>query len=415
MVKSVSHFFLLFALIVVGPAAAENRRVLDVYFFFSSNCPHCHDQLPLMQAIDAHNPDVAVHFHEISQSPDIWREFLDHWQIRFTGVPRTFIGELTFVGYADSGVAMSYSDAYQGYLGNRVQIIKAVEKALGHRLELGSFAEDELSEPPGLVRFWPLLLPLLCGLGYVLFVRRRGDRQQRRFWLAGLAAISLLSIFLFLALLPDAVVQSFAQQLPFPLFVCAIALADGFNPCAFTVLIILLSLLTYTRSRKEMLLLGGTFIATSAIMYFLFIMILVLLGGFFLDRYGSVIMLVLGGGITAAGLINIKDFFFFNKGISLSLSEEQKLRFTRKAATIVKGLGTSSGRLWLAAGGTVMLGVFVNLVELGCTAILPAVFSHGAPPRSWRCRSFASSSSNQTRVWRQQDRGRRSLPSAPAA
>ncbi len=375
MVNSVIHVFLVFALIVVGPAAAEDRQALDVYFFYSSNCPHCHHQMSLMQAIAANNPEVTVHFHEISKSHALWRTFLEDHSIGYGGVPRTFVGETTFIGYARSGVALTYSSELQGYLGNRVQIVKAVEKALGHPISLGSYGETaETAGQASVADFWPLLLPVLFALSYLPLRRLLTSAERKRLWLGGLIGAAILAIFLLLAVLPETAVQSGAQRLPYPLFVFAIALADGFNPCAFTVLVILLSLLTYTKNRRDMLLLGITFIATSAVMYFLFIMALVLLGGFFLERYGRVIMLLLGALVTGAGLLNIKDFFFLKKGFSLGLSEEQQLRFSKKASRIVKGLGRPGARLGLAVGGTIMLGIFVNLVELGCTAILPAVY-----------------------------------------
>ena len=366
---------LLCSLVLFGSSApADDQEPLAIYFFYSAGCPHCHDQMPLMRAIDANNPDVVVHFHEVSQSNEIWRQFLEQWQLRFAGVPRTFIGETTFVGYGESGVALTWSEPLHGYLGNRVQIVKAVEKELGHRISLGDYGEiDEAVATPGLIAFWPLLLPLLYGLSYPLVARRLGT-NGRQLWLGGLAALVIITVFLQLAALPEETVQRFAEGLPYPLFVSAIALADGFNPCAFTVLVILLSLLTYTNSRRDMLLIGGVFIATSAIMYFLFIMILVVIGGFFLERYGTIIMVALGSIIAAAGLLSVKDFFFLNRGFSLSLSEKQKLQFTKKASGIVRDLRASGGKLWLAIGGTVVLGVFVNLVELGCTAILPAVY-----------------------------------------
>ncbi|MCB2217373.1 hypothetical protein [Desulfofustis glycolicus] len=375
MVKSVIHFFLVFALIVVGTTAAEDRQDLDVYFFYSANCPHCHHQMGLMQAITANNPEVTVHFHEISKSSSLWRRFLEDHSIGYGGVPRTFVGETTFIGYAESGVALTFSSELQGYLGNRVQIVKAVEKALGHPVSLGSYGETaETDGQRGGDQFWPLLLPLLFALSYLPLRRRLASAERKRLWLGGLIGAAILAIFLLLAVLPETVVQSGAQRLPYPLFVFTIALADGFNPCAFTVLVILLSLLSYTKNRRDMLLLGTTFIATSAVMYFLFIMALVLLGGFFLERFGRVIMLLLGALVTGAGLLNIKDFFFLKKGFSLGLSEEQQLRFSKKASRIVKGLGRPGARLGLAVGGTIMLGIFVNLVELGCTAILPAVY-----------------------------------------
>jgi hypothetical protein len=178
-------------------------------------------------------------------------------------------------------------------------------------------------------------------------------------------------------LTPDVVIQQFSQKLPFPLFVSTIALADGFNPCAFTVLIILLSLLTYTRHRRDMVLIGGTFITTSAVMYFLFIMLMVGLGSILLEQYGRPLLLILGSGIAIAGLINIKDFFWFKQGVSLSLSEAQQRNISQKASQIVRALQTSSGQRmqFLAAlGGTIVLSIVVNIVELGCTAILPVVY-----------------------------------------
>ncbi len=355
--------------------AASDRRGVEVYFFYSSNCPHCHHQMGLMQAIAVNNPEVTVHFHEISKSVALWRSFLEDRSIDYGGVPRTFVGETTFIGYAETGVALTYSEPLQGYLGNRVQIVKAIERELGQPLSLGSYVEAaETPLPRGLKVWWPLLLPVLYAASFVVVRPWLISGERKRLWLGGLLAALIGSFFLLLALLPEPFVQSVTKGLPYPLFVFTIALADGVNPCAFTVLVILLSLLTYTKSRRDMVLLGATFIATSAVMYFVFIMILVSLGGFFLDRYGRVIMLLLGAAITGAGLLNIKDFFFLKKGFSLGLSEEQQLRFSKKASRIVKGLGRPGARLGLAVGGTIMLGIFVNLVELGCTAILPAVY-----------------------------------------
>ncbi|MEM1167751.1 MAG: hypothetical protein AAGJ08_01320 [Cyanobacteria bacterium P01_H01_bin.35] len=123
----------------------------------------------------------------------------------------------------------------------------------------------------------------------------------------------LISLFFFITFTPDAIIKQFAQGLPFPLFVSTIGLADGFNPCVFTVLIILLSLLSYTKSRIDMTLIGSTFVATSGVMYFLFIMIMILVGSVFLEKYGTIFMLVLEVIITLAGLLILKITSFLNK------------------------------------------------------------------------------------------------------
>ena len=365
---------LIIVLLLGGTGIPECADLCEVQFFYSKSCPHCKKQMVLMEALAANNADLKIHFYEVSEHQTIWQDYLDRYNIQYRGFPRTFIGSKTFVGYSNDAVALEYSDILQGYLGNRVQIVKAIEKMLGHKVQLGSFNQHSSFPKPTILQFWPLLLPLIFGLSYFVLKPWLIHENRVRLWQGGFAATSILSFFLLLAQLSDATIRAYAEGLPYPVFVTVIALADGFNPCAFTVLIILLSLLTYTKSRRDMILLGGTFIATSAIMYFIFIMLLVIVGGFFLERYGRVIMLLLGAAITGAGLLNIKDFFFLNKGFSLSLSEQQKLKFTKQASGVVKDLGRKEGKLYLAVGGTITLGVFVNLVELGCTAILPVVY-----------------------------------------
>ncbi|MEQ8963225.1 MAG: glutaredoxin family protein, partial [Coleofasciculus sp. C2-GNP5-27] len=260
-------------------------------------------------------------------------------------------------------------------IGYKNQIIAAIETAVGSPLNLPTTDQQQQTQtsPPWqvfLIPFW-----YLCS--YPFLQKALEKRQAKRYWIGGLLATMIVSLFVFLALTPDAVIKTFAQGLPFPLFVSTIALADGFNPCAFTVLVILLSLLTYTRSRKDMTLVGTTFIITSAVMYFIFIMLMVLAGKVFLEKYGTLFMLILGILITGAGLINIKDYFWFKKSISLSLSEKQQSTINKRAGTIVRNLRNAQGdrKMFLAAlAGTVLLAIFVNVVELGCTAILPAVY-----------------------------------------
>ena len=201
--------------------------------------------------------------------------------------------------------------------------------------------------------------------------------ESRRLWTGGLVLTLIMSLFAFVALTPEGIVRQFADQLPFPLFVFTIAFVDGFNPCAFTVLAILLSLLTYTKHRRDMILVGTTFVITSGVLYFISIIVMITVGTIFLERYGAVVTVGLGIIITLAALINIKDFFFFKKLFSLSLSEKQQKLITQKAAAIVRSLQAARGdrRLFAAAlGGTILLSIVVNTLEFGCTAILPMIY-----------------------------------------
>ncbi len=367
----VLSFFLCWG--VFETEAQAGVAVVDVYFFHSEICPHCASQKPLMENIERYNEDVDVHFIEVRQYPNTWQAFRERYSITSGAVPRTFVGDKSFIGYSESDGALEYNPAYSGYIGYRNQIIQAISDAIGHEVHLQATVESPAFQFP----WWILGLPLLYLMSFPLLPQQLSQVQAKRYWFGGFLAICILSLFLVINLTPDVVVQQFARGLPFPLFVSALALADGFNPCAFTVLMILLSLLTYTKKRRDMALVGGTFITTSAGMYFIFILMMIGLGSILLEQYGKPLMLVLGTAIALAGLINIKDYFWFKQGVSLSLSTEQQLQISKKAGQIVRSLKASGGermRFGAALGGTVLLAIFVNLIELGCTAILPVIY-----------------------------------------
>lgn len=362
--------------LAIAPSASWAQGtdgVLDVYFFHSETCPHCREQMPLMKDIDAFNDDIDVHIIEVNQEPAKFKAYLQANQIQTGAVPRTAVGDISFIGYDSNAGPFQYNNAYSGYIGYRNQIIDAIATAAGHELNLTAAAAPE---SPFRV-WWIMALPVLYLASGVALRDRFKRPEQRRYWIGGLAVIALVSLFLVIGLTPESTIRAFAQGLPFPLFVGTIALADGFNPCAFTVLVILLSLLTYTKRRRDMAFIGGTFVITSAAMYFLFIMLMIAVGSVLIEQYGTLILLLLGVGIVVAGLINIKDYFWFKEGVSLSLSEDQQRTISKKAGKIVRDLRSSHVSRWQflgALGGTVLLAVFVNIVELGCTAILPVVY-----------------------------------------
>ncbi|MGK7951262.1 MAG: glutaredoxin family protein [Xenococcaceae cyanobacterium] len=372
----------------ISPVLAGGK-VADVYFFYSQTCPHCAQQKPLMEYIARHNEEVKLHAYEVSKYPQEWEEFLAQYQIKSAAVPRTLIGEKIFIGYSEADGDLEYNPVYIGYIGYKNQIVKAIESELDQSINLPG---STVNYQPPLKIVW---LPILYLFSYPLVRKKLKSETNKRYWIGGAIATIIISSFLWLSLIPEPAIEEFARSLPFPLFVSTIALADGFNPCAFTVLIILLSLLTHTKSRKQMGIVGSTFVVTSAVMYFLFITIMVLVGSVFLEKYGAIFMTLLGSIITVAGIINLKDYFFFKQGISLSLSTKQQVVISQKAGKIAQELkaGEADKKMFLTAlGGTILLAIFVNIVELGCTAILPVVYMTSliqyCTQNIWLCYAF---------------------------
>ncbi|OQW33178.1 MAG: NrdH-redoxin [Nitrospira sp. SG-bin1] len=160
-----------------------------------------------------------------------------------------------------------------------------------------------------------------------------------------------------------------AQDLGLPLFTIAIGLLDGFNPCAMWVLLFLLSLLVNLQDRRKMALIAGTFVLVSGLIYFAFMA--AWLNVFLLIGLSRGIQITLGVVALFMGTINVKDFFTFHRGLSLSIPEAAKPGFYARVRGILQ-----AEHLAGAMAGIVVLAGLVNMIELLCTAGFPALYTH---------------------------------------
>ena len=157
-------------------------------------------------------------------------------------------------------------------------------------------------------------------------------------------------------------------QLGMPLFTFLVGLVDGFNPCAMWVLMFLLSVLVNIRERSRIIAIAGTFVFVSGLAYYAFMAawlnVFMLIG---MDRYAQV---ALGCIAVVIGIVNIKDFFAFRQGISFSIPDSAKPGIYARVRRIV-----AAKHMWAALSGAVVLAVLVNIIELLCTAGLPALYT----------------------------------------
>ena len=158
------------------------------------------------------------------------------------------------------------------------------------------------------------------------------------------------------------------RDLGLPLFTFLVGLVDGFNPCAMWILVFLLSVLVNIKDRRKILLIAGTFVVVSGLAYFAFMA--AWLNLFLLIGIARTAQVILGLLALLIGVINVKDFFAFKKGVSLSIPESSKPGLYRRVREIV-----SAKYLTAALAGVIVLAVIVNLIELLCTAGLPALYT----------------------------------------
>jgi hypothetical protein len=159
------------------------------------------------------------------------------------------------------------------------------------------------------------------------------------------------------------------RRLGLPLFTIAVGLVDGFNPCAMWVLLFLLSILVNLKDRLRILAIAGTFVVISGAAYFAFMA--AWLNVFVLIGYLRPIQVGLGLMALGVGSVHIKDFFAFQQGFSLSIPESAKPGIYSRVRRIV-----TAEHMTAAITGAAVLAVLVNVVELLCTAGLPALYTN---------------------------------------
>jgi glutaredoxin len=153
-----------------------------------------------------------------------------------------------------------------------------------------------------------------------------------------------------------------------PAFTVAMGLLDGFNPCSMWVLLLMISMLAPLNDRRRMLAVAGTFVVVEGIAYFVFMA--AWLNLFLLIGLSRVSQLVIAAIAIAAGLINVKDFFAFGRGISLSIPGSAKPRIYQRIRDILQARNLGAAIL-----ATIVLALLVQIVELMCTSGFPALYT----------------------------------------
>jgi hypothetical protein len=72
------------------------------------------------------------------------------------------------------------------------------------------------------------------------------------------------------------------------------------------------------------------------------------------------------------GLINIKDYFWYKEGLSLTISDEKKPGIYKGIRRVLN----ANESIWMLIGSTIVLAAGVSLVEFSCTAGFPVLWTN---------------------------------------
>ncbi len=159
-----------------------------------------------------------------------------------------------------------------------------------------------------------------------------------------------------------------ADSVSLPLFTVAVAGLDAFNPCAFFVLLFLLSLLVHARSRWRMALVGGVFVIISGVEDFAFMA--AWLNVFLVTGQLRWVTTVAGLIALVIAVFNMKDYFLPEAAGSLSIPDSAKPGLFGRMRKLTMGDSMPT-----VLAGTIALAAVANSYELLCTAGFPLVFT----------------------------------------
>jgi hypothetical protein len=134
------------------------------------------------------------------------------------------------------------------------------------------------------------------------------------------------------------------------------------------VLLFLLSLLANLRDRRKMFLLAGIFVLVSGMVSCAFMA--AWLNIFLLIGYICIIQVMMGWVAVGVGLVNVKDFWAFGQGLSLTIPESAKPGLYARVRKILAAEDVSQAMI-----GILSLAILVNMIEFVCTAGFPALFT----------------------------------------
>lgn len=155
-----------------------------------------------------------------------------------------------------------------------------------------------------------------------------------------------------------------------PSLAVMLGLADGFNPCAMWALAYLISLMAGQKDRGRMRLLVGAFVASSGILYFLFMTAWLKI--FLAIGYIHLLTMLIGMVAVAVGAWNLREVVTTRGALSCPVGGgELKDKATSRMKTLV--LSPLSVASFFAI---VALAFTVNSIEFACSAALPATYTH---------------------------------------
>ncbi|HNV97120.1 MAG TPA: hypothetical protein PKL13_02260 [bacterium] len=315
-----TFLFLLSILFANFSYAQENKIIVD--FFYSPTCSHCTAERKFFDEMQPIFPELVVNRYNITEKENIdkLKEYYKNYNVseqEYGLVPITFINDEHFVGF-DKTIKANLESKITKYSAECKKPI--IDQKCDEQLEGVSKKEQ-------------IKIPLLGTIN-----------------VSGIHPFLLSSIFGFL---------------------------DGFNACALMALAFLLAVLVGTGDRKRILIIGGTFVLVSGIVYFMFIS--AWLNLFMFLSYIKFLSFIIALLVIFFGVTLLREYIVKIVCKICDTPENKKesliTKLQRKIFAKMSAVGKSSVSIWVAIPIVSMLAAGVNTIELFCSLGFPMAYT----------------------------------------
>jgi cytochrome c biogenesis protein CcdA/glutaredoxin len=278
-----------------GIETSNEVNIVHLHMFYGQGCPHCSKLRLFLDEMENNYPTLKVYEHEVYQDNEgraLFERMSEDFNTAIEGVPTVFVDDKVIVGFSNA-------------------IGESIEKEIQRCLEI------DCSNPE-------------TKQATTETVKLTGDSSPSR----------------------DPAKKEIVKKLTVPIVVAAVAV-DAINPCAFAVLIILMTAALSIANKKRALKFGLAFTVSIYISYFLMgLGLFSALQATGLSHGFYIVVTVLA---VIVGLLNVKDYFWYGKGFLM----EVPLSWRPTMKKILNSATTPFGAF--------IAGFAVSLFELPCT------------------------------------------------
>jgi len=320
-----------FAFLLLFFPSLANASSNSIDFFWANGCPHCAHEKEFLDQLQAKYPQLEINSYDVTANQEnvkLFQQRGEELSADISGVPFTVIGSKYVIGF---GTAQTTGKEIESLI---LQELKLTPKQL-ETPQTASPAAATNQNPDA---------------------KASPTQQEDKTIQSELGSIHIPLIG-----------ELDVKQVSLPVLTFLIAFVDGFNPCAMWTLLFLISLLLGMKDRKRMWILGTAFIVSSAFVYFLFLS--AWLNLFLFLGLVVWVRVVIALVALTAGTLYLKEYIENKTGCKV-MGDTKRQKVFEKLRTI-----TSKRNFLVALGGIILLAFAVNLVELICSAGLPAIYT----------------------------------------